>query len=218
MIVRSGSVCQVHWWRMKKHGSYDKPSRKRYGITCRAEGCEKERDGRHSVCPMHRSRLSRYKSLEVPVIEYPEGIVHECKVHGYITREQAYKNRKTEHFSCVLCRRENDRKFFENNPHIDRDSYKHHYYIKNGKVKLLKEDYEKMYNKQGGVCAICKNPETTSHNSYRTEKTKRLAIDHSHVTKKIRGLLCQGCNVSLGGFKDSIDILKAAILYLEETA
>ncbi len=212
-MVRTGNVCQMHSWRMRKYGSYEKPSRKRYGSTCRAEGCDKERDGRHSVCPMHRSRLSRYRSLEVPLITYPDGMVHECKVHGYLKREEAYKNQKTGHYSCITCRRDNDRKFFENNPHIDRNSYKHYYYIKNGMVKLEKSEYDKMLKKQKGVCKICKKPE--AHKTLKSnQKTKRLAIDHCHITKKIRGLLCQNCNSALGLFRESVEILKSAIAYL----
>lgn len=36
------------------------------------------------------------------------------------------------------------------------------------------------------------------------------------ITNKVRGLLCHNCNVSLGHFKDSTDILKNAIYYLEK--
>lgn len=216
IIVRTGSICQVHWWRMHKYGSYDKPSRKRYGEICRAEGCDKKRDGRHSVCPMHRSRLSRYKSLEVPIIIYPEGIVHECKIHGYLKLEDSYKNRKTGHYTCVPCRRENDRKFFDNNPHIHRDLYKHHYYINNGKVKLSKSDYKKMYDEQNGKCKICNQTEIGQCFKSSKQKLKRLAIDHCHKTLKIRGLLCQSCNTALGSFKDSIEMLQSAIQYLEK--
>ncbi len=214
IMVRTGLTCQVHYWRMKKYGSYEKPSRKRHGNTCRAEGCDKERDGRHSVCPMHRSRLSRYRSLEIPVITYPDGIVHECKVHGYLSREESYKNQKTGHFTCIACRRENDRKFFENNPHIDRNSYKTHYYVSNGKVKLEKSEYDRMHKEQKGMCMICKNPEIQK--SFKSNiKIKQLAIDHCHSTKKIRGLLCQRCNLMIGYARDSIPILQSAITYLK---
>jgi len=40
-------------------------------------------------------------------------------------------------------------------------------------------------------------------------------VDHDHTTNKIRGLLCSLCNPALGSFRDSIDILKEAIYYLE---
>lgn len=43
----------------------------------------------------------------------------------------------------------------------------------------------------------------------------RLCIDHCHKTGRIRGCLCHSCNCVLGHAKDSIEMLKKAIQYLE---
>lgn len=40
-------------------------------------------------------------------------------------------------------------------------------------------------------------------------------MDHNHESNKFRGMLCNHCNRGLGNFKDNIEILKKAILYLE---
>lgn len=40
-------------------------------------------------------------------------------------------------------------------------------------------------------------------------------IDHNHNTGQIRGVLCQGCNLALGGVRDSPDILRKLAIYLE---
>lgn len=69
------------------------------------------------------------------------------------------------------------------------------------------QQYEEMYDKQHGVCAIC------SRTCNRWGK-KRLAVDHCHITKKVRGLLCDKCNKGLGQFDDSPYILIRAIEYL----
>jgi hypothetical protein len=67
------------------------------------------------------------------------------------------------------------------------------------------EIYEQMDQAQKGVCAICgKYP----------PKKKCLCVDHNHKTGKVRGLLCNLCNAALGGFKDNIELLTAAIAYL----
>lgn len=42
-------------------------------------------------------------------------------------------------------------------------------------------------------------------------------IDHSHRTRRYRGILCNNCNFGLGQFKDSISILTKAISYLRAT-
>ena len=39
-------------------------------------------------------------------------------------------------------------------------------------------------------------------------------IDHCHVSGKVRGILCQNCNMALGQFKDDTTILLNAIKYL----
>jgi len=71
------------------------------------------------------------------------------------------------------------------------------------------DDFNEMYKNQGGKCLICDATESMSGH--------RLAVDHCHITGKIRGLLCKSCNVALGGFKDNIESLKKAIKYLEES-
>lgn len=73
-------------------------------------------------------------------------------------------------------------------------------------------DYNRMFDKQGGVCAICGKEETRV--DHRTKKVSRLAIDHDHATNKVRGLLCHGHNNSLGHFNDDPKLLTSAIAYL----
>ena len=69
------------------------------------------------------------------------------------------------------------------------------------------DDYQLVCKKQKNKCAICKRE---------PNKNKALGVDHCHKTGVIRGLLCDSCNLSLGGFKDSVEILKSAIAYLEK--
>lgn len=73
--------------------------------------------------------------------------------------------------------------------------------------------YERTLEAQGGVCAICKCPETQRH--AKTGEIIALAVDHDDETGQLRGLLCKACNTSIGAMKHSIQILRAAIAYLE---
>ena len=62
---------------------------------------------------------------------------------------------------------------------------------------LTPEQYDELLRKQGGVCAICKRPETKLSKSEAI--VRRLSVDHQHdETKKVRGLLCAWCNRFLG--------------------
>ncbi len=75
------------------------------------------------------------------------------------------------------------------------------------------EDYETMLDKQNNVCAICGKGETREYNGTRI----KLAVDHCHITGEVRGLLCSKCNLALGWFDDSSELLTKAINYLKET-
>lgn len=68
--------------------------------------------------------------------------------------------------------------------------------------------------KQGGGCAIC------GHNILLDD---RWAVDHDHSCcagirtcgKCVRGALCYSCNLGLGKFKDSPELLANAMAYLK---
>ena len=57
-----------------------------------------------------------------------------------------------------------------------------------------------------GTCAIC----------LRSLPGEALVVDHCHVTKKIRGVLCYRCNTGLGLFADDPAILTNAVTYLNK--
>jgi len=74
------------------------------------------------------------------------------------------------------------------------------------KYGITEEDFQRMLAEQRGVCAICQR-----HQLY-----QRLAVDHDHRSKKVRGLLCVQCNRGLGRFFDSPYRLRRAAEYLEK--
>lgn len=69
------------------------------------------------------------------------------------------------------------------------------------------ETYYDMLREQGGLCALCLRPCGTG---------KRLGVDHSHETNRVRALLCMKCNRTIGGFNDDPDLLRKAADYLEK--
>lgn len=78
--------------------------------------------------------------------------------------------------------------------------------------------YQEMLREQGGVCAICGQPERAPDKA--SGKTKDLAIDHCHKTGVIRALLCSSCNRALGLFNDDPELLAKArsyVLHHEQT-
>ena len=71
------------------------------------------------------------------------------------------------------------------------------------------EDFQRMYDEQGGVCAICHRLDPSG---------RRLCIDHCHDTGKIRGLLCCVCNIAISSLETDADWAIKALQYLESNA
>lgn len=83
----------------------------------------------------------------------------------------------------------------------------HREYLLIQKYNITLEQYNELFIKQKGCCAICEK--------HQTELTQTLNVDHDHMTGKIRGLLCMKCNRHLGGFNDDIKLLIRATEYLK---
>ena len=101
---------------------------------------------------------------------------------------------------CKACYCAYHREWRKKNPDYDRRLS----YAKTYGITL--EQYDEMFAAQEGRCAICNRPEF--------EQKRRLAVDHDHETGEVRELLCDACNVSLGGFQDDPAVLMAAQAYL----
>lgn len=77
-------------------------------------------------------------------------------------------------------------------------------------------EYEELFKKQNGRCAICgcdDKSERSNNNGY-----KRLSVDHCHRSGTVRGLLCQMCNQGIGALEDSAGLLRKAADYIEASA
>jgi len=79
-------------------------------------------------------------------------------------------------------------------------------YLKERRYGITQEDFNNMLVEQNNMCKICNSE---------FKNTKDTHIDHCHNTNKVRGLLCNGCNLALGQFGDNTDIMSMAIKYLQ---
>ena len=112
--------------------------------------------------------------------------------------------------ACKECKREYNRNWQRANWDRDRQraaQIKHRF-------GMTADEYDAILREQGGVCAVCgKTPE---------ENGRYLAVDHDHSCcpgkrscgECVRGLLCISCNAGIGSFKDSTELLHAAVAYL----
>ena len=75
------------------------------------------------------------------------------------------------------------------------------------------QEREELLKKADFKCEICKIP-LVSEETAQTKNTCH--VDHDHITKKVRGVLCPNCNRGLGMFKDNLITLAAAMTYLKK--
>lgn len=68
------------------------------------------------------------------------------------------------------------------------------------------EQYNLMLDNQNGKCSLCES----------LPGPKRLAVDHDHVTGKVRSLLCNHCNVGIGHLKDNPELIEKAAIYIKQ--
>jgi hypothetical protein len=129
-------------------------------------------------------------------------------------------------YSCKQCRNTHYNNYYEKNPdkqqiknNNQKNNRKAFYNSEKGVISSRRSHLKRIFNitleeynalsiKQNHKCAICKEEEIYYRN-------KVLCVDHDHTTGKIRGLLCNRCNRSIGLLKDSIEILENAIKYLK---
>ena len=85
---------------------------------------------------------------------------------------------------------------------------------------ITQEQYDALLEAQGGVCAICHQPEKWMLNG----KVCRLSIDHDHdhcdgsygCKLCVRALLCRRCNTTLGLMGDDVNLVMMIAAYLIE--
>ena len=116
-----------------------------------------------------------------------------CQVCGPV----AIRLRKNRSPECMTRRREDRRKY--RTPY---DPERAAAWRRKWKYGLDDSEFNAMSASQDGRCAICQVEES-------------LVVDHCHGTGRVRGLLCHGCNVGLGFFRDNQESLRSAIEYLE---
>jgi len=137
-----------------------------------------------------------------------------CKTCGetkdleLFTRDKKAKNGRRK--VCKQCDCERMKKYYRDNP--DKAQLKRE--MNKGKPqwkshKMTEEQYNEMFQRHDGKCHVCL-----------TKDAKVVDHDHNCCSKQrscgkcVRGLLCHGCNMSLGNFQDDTSILFRAISYL----
>ena len=135
------------------------------------------------------------------------GFTSSCKVCcGILSKEYVSKHKEKTaayrtkyHFEHKQKFNERSRKYAKDNSEL---LYRRVMFKRYG---ITSDQLDSLLMKQNHVCAIC----------FGKDAKKRLAVDHCHTTGPVRSLLCGECNMGLGKFKDSSNILFRAAEYLK---
>lgn len=73
------------------------------------------------------------------------------------------------------------------------------------KFNLTRVEYDEKLKVQNFSCAICEEKEVSVDG--RTGTLRNLAVDHCHITNKVRDLLCNRCNTTIGKAGDNPELL-----------
>ena len=129
--------------------------------------------------------------------------------------DEFYQSKGRISSACKSCKSDMYKDWEKRNPEKRKQIHKKHYektarwHILKYKYGITKDEYEKMLLQQDGKCAIC-GTTNARHN-----KGNNLLVDHCHDSLKVRGLLCNRCNTTLGLINDNVSILNKMIEYLK---
>lgn len=206
---RAQGWCNAHYQQILVRGEQPAPiqSRRSLGRTCQIEGCDSKNYSLH-MCIKHYRRWEKSGSTDLPLTK--------SQLRDAVGRKR-----------CKTCREYKDESEFTVNADGLKDGLSLNCRQCQADLRVsmpmrVREsalrrnygitiaDYDRMYAEQGGVCAICKQPERL----VRRGVLQELSIDHCHDTGKVRGLLCHDCNTGIGKLGDSPERLQVAIDYL----
>lgn len=126
-----------------------------------------------------------------------DGHAKTCKACMFIAND---KWRRKNLAKCALRQRANRKN--------SRERYKD--YSRKSRYGLPPGEFDALLLRQNNRCAICQTDKPGNRAG------SVFSVDHNHVTKAVRGLLCGNCNFVIGHAKDSVEILQSAIEYLKK--
>jgi hypothetical protein len=128
--------------------------------------------------------------------------------------EEHYKSLGVEEYNKYVDRKRKRSEHKDNPGNSNPDSIYYKYFVSyrstwlRRKYGLTLQEFDNLLLFQNNQCAIC-----LKHLEYNSDRS--VHVDHCHTTNKVRGVLCNKCNMMLGYCKDNITILQSAIKYLE---
>jgi len=189
--------CRMHYELVRIYGDPGPVEGMRKGVKpsprgpCSVEGCEEIiKIISSQLCAKHYERMRRYGSLELKKNHAKFCFVEDCGAPCFAGGMCSLHYQRAR-----IGKAPTDPKRLDHNGG-DRQ-YK--------RYKITEAEVMKMLEDQNYCCKLCGI----------SFEIKRRAVDHCHATGIVRGILCYPCNMGLGGFDDSVDLMYRAIKYVE---
>lgn len=160
-----------------------------------------------------RCKVCRYENRVIKYYRDREANIRKAGAWKKENRDRVNEQTRNNRLKDIDAAREKERQKYQRQLAKNPDKKRITPICKKRGIRL--DQYYKMIEDQKGLCAICNKEETRRNRA--GEISKRLCVDHCHETNVIRGLLCHSCNTGIGKFKDDINLLKSAIIYLEQS-
>lgn len=237
--VASKGLCRACYSRLKRNGSFDKVKVRN---TCSVDKCDKNVVS-NGLCDTHRKQVSRHGKLKtLRPDDWGKREKHDLYTYWIDTKRRETlnicDNWLNDFWSFVetVEPRPSKNHFIravDINNILGPDNWRwvegvtkanrliasrlKNINHERNRLRVSAEERSELLAKAGYKCEVCGSEcsdgdcPTTG-----TVKSKSLCIDHCHETNKIRGVLCHSCNIALGHLKDSTELLRKAIQYLQK--
>lgn len=119
----------------------------------------------------------------------------------YSRRDRSSADRYGKVSKCKSCNTAAYNTWYEKNKEAVKKKARENQYMKRHAGCITQEEAAKLADSNVGYCDICSD-------------YGMIYLDHDHQTEARRGFLCGRCNLALGGFQDSAELLQRAAAYL----
>lgn len=168
-------------------------------VPCRNEGCARpaRSQTRPGLCQACQSSASYHR-------KHPDASYRERGYHGKWKGKTCGDCGKAPAKARGLC----NTCYVKNFPPRSRTSEENRNARLKSRYGITAEQYQRMVEDRDNRCDICGEPPSAS--STRAHWRGKLCVDHNHATGKLRGLLCNNCNLTVGYGKQPAVLERAA--------
>lgn len=166
----------------------------------------KRKDGLYSTCKKCQKKYREQRKEKTKLISNNYYLNHKEQI--LLKSHEHYQQNSEKYKLYRLQNKEKQDKYNKEyrSTHEENKEHKNELRIKR-QYGITINEYNDMLKKQDNKCAIC-GKELIVGNEI-------IHIDHSHITGKVRGILCMKCNLQLGVYENNKELFKLMAKYLE---